>query len=171
MAHRLTGRAGTLAVAVAAVTAVAGCAGIPVDPDGTLDRARGGTLRVGVSAHEPWTVVAGGERSGVEVRLVEGFAADIAADIEWHDGGEEALMERLHAGGLDVVIGGLTQRSPWSSQAALTRPYVVVTSPTGSDEPHVMAVRLGENALQVALERHLQRREAEVAAELDGKRP
>lgn len=169
MAHLLAGRAGPLAVA--ALTAVAGCSGIPVDPDGTLDRARGGALRVGMSAHEPWTVVEGGERSGVEVRLVEGFAEAVDAEIEWHDGGEEALMERLHAGELDVVVGGLTERSPWSSHAGLTRPYVVVTSPSGGDEPHVMAVRLGENALQVALERHLQRHESEVAAELDGEPP
>ena len=171
MWSRLAGSAGLVAVAVAAVTAVAGCADIPADPEGTLERASGGVLRVGVSAHEPWTVVEGGNRSGVEVRLVEDFAAGFDADVEWHDGGEEALMERLHRGELDVVVGGLTEKPPWSSHAALTRPYVVVTSPAGGDEPHVMATRMGENALLVALERHLQQQEADVAEQLDGKRP
>jgi polar amino acid transport system substrate-binding protein len=157
-----------LAIALAAV--VAGC-GIPVDPDGTLERASGGVLRVGMSEHEPWTALDGGERSGVEVRLIEEFAAEWDAELVWHDGGEEALIGELHRGELDVVVGGLTEKSPWISHAALTRPYVVVTGPDGSPEPHVLAARMGENALLVALERFLLEREAELAAELDGEVP
>jgi hypothetical protein len=157
-----------LAVALTAV--VAGC-GIPVDPDGTLERASGGVLRVGMSQHEPWTVLEAEERSGVEVRLLEEFAAERDAELVWHDGGEEFLIGELHRGELDVVVGGLTERSPWVSHAALTRPYVVVTGPDGSPEPHVLAARMGENALLVALERFLLEREAELAAELDGERP
>ena len=161
-----------MAVVVAVmVVATSGCAGIPVDPEGSLERASGGVLRVGMSQHEPWTALDGGERSGVEVRLIEAFAAQWDADVEWHDGGEESLIDELHRGELDVVVGGLTEKSPWSSHAALTRPYVVVTSPTGSPEPHVMATRMGENALLVAVERFLLEHEAEVADELDGERP
>lgn len=159
------------AVIVAAVVAVAGCAGIPADPEGTLGRASGGTLRVGMSPEQPWTAVAGGERSGVEVGLIEDFAASIDAELEWRDGGEESLIEALHLGELDVVVGGLTAKSPWASQAALTRPYVVVTSPTGSPESHVMATRRGENALLVALEAHLYRHEAQVAEQVGGEQP
>jgi membrane-bound lytic murein transglycosylase MltF len=160
-----------LAVALAGLVAVAGCAAIPVDPEGTLERVSGGVLRVGMSQHEPWTALEDGERSGVEVRLIEEFAAERDADVEWRDGGEESLIGQLHRGELDVVVGGLTEKSPWSSHAALTRPYVVVTGPTGSPEPHVMAARMGENALLVALERFLLEREAEVADELGGERP
>ena len=160
-----------MAAVVAVVAATSGCAGIPVDPEGSLERASGGVLRVGMSQHEPWTALDGGERSGVEVRLIEAFAAEWDADVEWHDGGEESLIEELHRDELDVVVGGLTEKSPWSSHAALTRPYVVVTSPTGSPEPHVMATRMGENALLVAVERFLLEHEAEVAQELDGERP
>lgn len=161
----------TLVVALVGVMALAACAGIPVDPDGTLDRASGGILRVGMSDEPPWSAVDDGERVGVEVDLVEEFATGIDAVVEWHDGGEEALIGALDRGELDIVVGGLTDQSPWSSHAALTRPYVVVTGPTGSTEPHVMATRLGENALLVALERHLHEHEAEVAAQLDGERP
>lgn len=172
MAPRLfASRPRTAIVVMAILVAAAGCASIPVDPDGTLDRASGGRLRVGMAQQDPWTALDDGERSGVEVRLVEDFAAGIDAEVEWHDGGEEALVERLHSGDLDVVIAGLTKKSPWSSQAALTRPYVVVTSPTGSPEPHVMATRMGENALLVALEGYLHDHEAEVAAQLGGEEP
>jgi ABC-type amino acid transport substrate-binding protein len=160
-----------LAVAVAVLVAVPGCAAIPVDPEGTLERASGGVLRVGMSQHEPWTALDDGERSGVEVRLIEEFAAGRDADVEWQDGGEEFLIEQLHRGELDVVVGGLTEKTPWVDAAALTRPYVVVTGSDGSPEPHVMAARRGENALLVALERFLLEHEAAVADELDGERP
>jgi polar amino acid transport system substrate-binding protein len=160
-----------LAIALAALVAVSGCAAIPVDPEGTLERVSGGVLRVGMSEHEPWTARDGGGRSGVEVELVEEFAAGLDAEVEWHDGGEESLIEELHRGELDVVVGGLTEKSPWGSHAALTRPYVVVTGPTGSPEPHVMAARMGENALLVALERFLLGHEAEVAEQVDGEVP
>ncbi len=160
-----------LAVALAALLTLPSCAAIPADPEGTLERVSGGVLRVGMSQHEPWTALDDGERSGVEVRLIEEFAAERDADVEWHDGGEEALIGQLHRGELDVVVGGLTEKSPWVTQAALTRPYVVLTSPEGSPEPHVLAARMGENALLVALERFLLEHEAEVADELDGERP
>lgn len=81
------------------------------------------------------------------------------------------MIEALHLGELDVAVGGLTEKSPWSKQAALTRPYVVVTSPTGSPESHVMAARMGENALLVALERYLYEHEAEVAEQVGGVEP
>ena len=160
-----------LAVAFPAVVAETGCAAIPADPEGTLERATGGILRVGMSVHSPWTELENGQRAGVEVDLVEQFAEGIDAEIEWQDGGEEFLIGELEAGALDVVIGGLTEKSPWVDQAALTRPYVVVTSPSGSPEPHVMASRMGENALLVALERFLEDRETEVAELVDGEEP
>jgi polar amino acid transport system substrate-binding protein len=162
---------GALAVTVAVGVSAGACASIPVDPEGTLVRASGGVLRVGMSHQPPWTSLEDGERAGVEVRLVEDFAAGIDAEVEWLDGGEEALMRALDLGRLDVVVGGLTEQSPWADQAALTRPYVVVTAPDGAPEAHVMAARYGENALLVALERHLHEHEAEVAEELGGQRP
>ena len=166
MTPRMLARA--LSLAVAAVLGASGCASIPVDPDGTLERASGGVLRVGMSAQQPWTALEDGERTGVEVRLVEDFAEGIDAEIEWQDGGEGSLMQALELGRLDVVVGGLTETSPWLDVAALTRPYVEVTGPEGSPEGHVMAVRVGENALLVALERHLHEHEAEVADEVGG---
>ena len=70
----------TLVVALVGVMALAACAGIPVDPDGTLDRASGGILRVGMSDEPPWSAVDDGERVGVEVDLVEEFTRDRRAN-------------------------------------------------------------------------------------------
>lgn len=45
---------------------------------------------------------------------------------------------------------------------ALTRPYTSVESDEGETEDMVMGVRLGENALLVALERHLAQEHGEI---------
>lgn len=147
-----------LVAALLAATAVGtGCGvQIPADPDGTLERVRGGVLRVGVSPAPPWTSAGvGGEPDGVEISLVRDFADSIEADVEWEDGGEEHLVASMERGELDLVVGGVTAKTPWAKQAAVTRPYVTVTGPDGEPAEHVMLAPLGENAFLVALERFL----------------
>lgn len=130
---------------------------IPVDTHGTLQRISGATLRVGVSPNPPWTQAREGESpSGREVELILKFAAVHGAGVEWTEGGEETLMGRLDHGDLDIVIGGLTSKSPWSDKAALTQSDARSPAPTtGEVREHVMASRMGENALLFALESFL----------------
>ena len=68
---------------------VGGCA-IPTDPQGTLERARGGVLRVGMTEAHPWTRRDASRRSGVEVELVSRFAKQLGARVEWTDGSRES---------------------------------------------------------------------------------
>jgi polar amino acid transport system substrate-binding protein len=219
-----------ICIALALATLLGACH-IPEDPDGTLDRVEGGVMRVGVTESDPWVELeAGVPTGGVEVALARRFARDLDARIEWVDGREEELIGALKEGSLDLVIGGLTSKSRWKKDAALTRPYVetrtVVGVPPGSSAPddlegvqvaaelgseaealvdaetdaevravrdlgeargrpvaahdyvlddlgldagpelkeekHVMAVRLGENAFMVRLERFLLNREDEI---------
>src|SRR5215213_7741095 len=105
-----------------AALAAAGC-GIPGDPEGTLDRVQGGTLRAGITASEPWTTLEGGRAGGVEVELVEQFAHELGARVEWIDGSEAELIGALEVRELDLVVGGLTADTPWKSKAAITRSY------------------------------------------------
>jgi ABC-type amino acid transport substrate-binding protein len=149
-----------VAAAVVLVALLTGCASvtIPTDPDDTLTQVTGGTLRVGVSVNPPWTDFpdgTGSDPTGSEVTLVEEFARTLDAEVEWTAGSEEGLVGQLERGELDLVIGGLTAQAPWSEKAALTYRYTVVTGPDGSQELHVMAVPMGENAFLVALERFL----------------
>ena len=58
------------AVASVIVMVLAGC-GIPRDPEGTLERIRGGTIRAGISENPPWTELSGGQAGGIEPRLLE----------------------------------------------------------------------------------------------------
>src|SRR5829696_4777577 len=110
------------ALLVAFAVLVAGCGSvrIPADPDGTLDRVRGGVLRVGVSPHEPWTTVTAAEPGGIEPDLVRRWAAGLGARVAWTVGGEQPLVQAMERGELDLVIGGITADTPWSDQAATT---------------------------------------------------
>jgi polar amino acid transport system substrate-binding protein len=101
----------------------AGCE-YPRDPEGTLDRVRGGVMRVGVTHVDPWVKLDGATPSGVEVELLQRFADTLDAEIEWVEGSESDLMDALHGRQLDVVVAGLTRRSEWQRVAALTRPFV-----------------------------------------------
>ena len=227
------------AVFVLSALLVAGCQ-FPRDPEGTLNRVEGGTMRVGIAVNEPWVRVEAGNPGGVEVKLIEGFARKLDARIDWTEGSEESLMKALKEGQLDVVLAGLTSKSPYKKEASLTRPYikpelvigvppgatfeddlegVEVAVEAGSDagglverktdatlrrvqqigevrdkpaavedffledlgltrhgdrleqEKHVMAVRLGENAFLVELERYLLNADDEIDRLLAEERP
>ena len=121
-----------------AALALAGCE-YPRDPDGTLDRVEGGTLRVGFVVNEPWVQLPGDEPTGIEPDLVRGLAVELDARIDWTEGSEEELVGALEEGQLDIVIGGITDETLWQEKAAMTRPYVdtevaIGTSP-GSSYP------------------------------------
>jgi polar amino acid transport system substrate-binding protein len=130
-----------VAVALMAVAA-AGC-GIPRDPESTLDRVRGGTLRAGITASEPWTTLEDGRPGGVEVALVERFAQELGARVEWVDGSEADLIGALEVRELDLVVGGLTADTPWQTKAAITRSYattrIVVAVPASQPLPEDIA--------------------------------
>jgi polar amino acid transport system substrate-binding protein len=153
---------GSLAVVLLAVV-LSGCGmSIPADPDGTLDRVTGGTLRVGVSPSAPWTETEGaGDPGGSEAALAEEFADHLDAEVEWTEGGEADLVSALERGELDLVIGGFTDTTPWTSKSAMTQPYAESTDEEGTTAKHVMLAPMGENAFLVELERFLLEGEGE----------
>lgn len=160
-------RGNILVLLLVTLLALSGCGAYPADPEGTLDRVRGGTLRVGASLNGDWVAIqasgAGtvdrylrdGEVQGKEAELVRGFARQLGADIEWVAGTEQVLADELKHGGLDLVIGGLDDKTPWTSHAGLTRPYAESTDDRGNLHKHVMLVPLGENAFLLELDRYL----------------
>ena len=139
-AHRL--------FAALAASLIAGC-GLPLDADGTLDHVRGGTLRVGVSHHPPWTDVRNaGRPRGREILLVERLADDLGAEVEWQVSGETALMHELEERRVDLVIGGIEQKTAWKGKVGLTRPHA-----REGDRKIVLATPPGENGWLVRLDR------------------
>ncbi len=74
----------------------------------------------------------------------------------WTIGSEEDLVDGLERGGLDLAIGGMTERTPWSERVSVTRGYRGYRGvPSGHGEPVVILLPLGENRLQSALEQYL----------------
>lgn len=113
---------------------IAGC-GIPRDPEVTLERVTGGTMRVGITEADPFTILEGDEPTGgVEVLLVEEFAASIDAEIEWIPGSEEELFGALEVRELDLVVGGFTSTNPWSAKVTFTHPYLTTFATVGVPE-------------------------------------
>lgn len=147
-----------------AAGALSGCGtSFPADSQGTLERAQGGVLRVGISENAPYTTVsAGGTVGGREATLIRRYAEGIRAAVSWRPGGEGALAHAMSADLIDLAIGGLTSDSPHSSHIALTRPYTREVGPDGTERGVVMGVRPGENALMVDLELFLARAAGEI---------
>ena len=132
------------------VLAVAGALAcdLPRDPEGTLERARGGTLRVGAVEAPPYVARRGDEATGPEADLIRAFAERIGARIEWRWEPLDEHMRALEAFELDLVIAGLTTESPWAGSVGFTRPWR-----EEGDVRRAIAVAPGENATLVALER------------------
>lgn len=132
-----------------------GCGVVPRDSHDTLDRVRGGVLRVGVVHHPPWVVVEGARVAGLEPELIERWAGHHGARVAWRPGVEAELVEALHRRELDIVAAGFASDTPYKAKVALTQPYIAVEDRRGAAQRHVLAVMPGESALLLALDRFL----------------
>lgn len=153
--HR-TGRHRLLAACLGIVlVSLCGCTSLPVDPSGTLNEVRNGSLRVGVSPNGDFVDIQGKQPTGSEIKLVGSFADRIGSRPEWVIGGEEQLVKELKEGRLDMVVGGITDKTPWVEEVGVTRPYRTVLDSQGEEQKLVVLVPPGENAFLSELEYHL----------------
>jgi polar amino acid transport system substrate-binding protein len=121
-----------VALALIGASLASGSCQIPQDPGETLEQVRGGTMRVGVSEHDPWVKLEEGrEPGGVEAELVKRFARELDARIDWTTDTESELIDALHERQLDLVIAGLHTKLHWEKEVAFTRPYYTVQSVIG----------------------------------------
>lgn len=139
---------------------VLGCS-LPWDPENTLEHARGHVLRVGVSHNPPWTDIRSeSEPLGVEADMVRDIAKSLDADVEWIPGGEMDLMQKLEQFEIDLVIGGVTEDTPWKGRVGLTQPHTET-----KEASYVFAVPPGENGWIVFLDRERLRLKTEASSE------
>lgn len=103
----------------------AGCSRFPQDPHNSLNQVlASGVLRVGAITNPPWVTGAPpSQPGGVEAALITSFADDLGVRVEWRWGPADALFTALANYELDVVIGGITEASPWLTEVAFTVPY------------------------------------------------
>ena len=143
---------------MAVLPLLAGCgAQIPVDPEGTLEDVRSGTISVGVSPNADFVEVSNGPLQGSEIQIIQNFAENLDAEVEWTVGGEEQLVSALENGDLDLVAGGISSKTPWAEQVGMTRPYTTHVDVDGKESKIVMLVPPGENAFLFEVERFLDR--------------
>jgi hypothetical protein len=127
----------------ASAIGLAGCADLPKDPEGTLDRIRSERVfRVGI-------ISPGGDAAerGRQRLLIEGIANAAGARPELRSGASEELLHQLEEGAVDIVIGPLAQDSPWSKRVTLLPPLEpkAKSESKSAPKPHA-AARNGENA-------------------------
>ncbi len=96
----------------------------PKDAEDTLEKVRGHTLRVGFTRAEPWVYPSDTGAQGIEANIVTEFAKTLNAKIDWVEGTEEQLYRALRRNEIDILIGGITDKSPWKDQVGLTKPYL-----------------------------------------------
>ncbi|WP_203138834.1 hypothetical protein [Microbacterium sp. JZ31] len=157
--HRTAARCARAVTALALVAALTtGCGiRIPTDPDGTLDRVENGQLRAGASPDGDRVHVDGDDVGGPLPELVEQFAASVDAEVAWTVASEESLVTAIEEGELDLAVGGMTDRTPWTNRVAITRGF---TGLPGVDDkrPVVLLAPLGENRFVSELETFLDQR-------------
>jgi membrane-bound lytic murein transglycosylase MltF len=134
---------------------IGGCDAIPRDSAGTLERVRGGELRVGVAENPPWVRFEGSQVTGLEPDLIQEWAEKVGARVRFQRGSEADLVEALHRRELDVMAAGLDSKTPYAPRLAPTQPYVDVEDRHGKKKKHILAVSQGENALLLSLDRFL----------------
>ncbi len=141
-----------LAGALVLALSLGGCGlTVPTDPEGTLENIEGGTLHAGVSLDPGVVKWVDEEAVGPLADLVEGFASDHHAQVDWQFGSEETLVGDLEDGKIDIAVGAITSETPWASRAGVSRSFAGLT--IDGDEELVFLVPMGENRLLTELEK------------------
>lgn len=131
---------------------------IPRDIHGTFDRvSKEKVLRVGYSNNPPFIQIKENDTTGIEYRIVDAFSKEMGYKVEYTEGTEAVLMEKLEKYEIDIIIAGLNNKSPWKSKAGFTQPYATVN---GKD--YSLAVPPGENAFLVFVEQFLNRNKDQI---------
>ncbi len=97
---------------------------LPRDPEKSFEQLAARPLRVGLAEHPPFVMLRGGDPAGVEVALIEEFAAAAGTTVEWTTGTVEQLLPALEHFQLDLVAAGLTDATPWKKKIGMTRPWL-----------------------------------------------
>ncbi len=132
---------GALAAGLLALTV--GACGLPRDTEGTQERIqREGVLRAGLVRHEPWAYLRDGKPAGPEVEAVEQLAATLGARVAWTVAPESELVHGLKEHALDLVVGGVSAKSPWVKELGAGQPFLtsrlLVGAPQGQSVPETL---------------------------------
>jgi len=122
----------TIAAVLIGALAASGCSDFPKDNAETLKQLKAGReMKVGVAHNPPWTVVADGTIEGAEPGLVTQWAESLGTRARFITGPEDDLVEAVYKRELDVLVTGMTDKTPHSGKLALSQPYLEVKTNIG----------------------------------------
>jgi polar amino acid transport system substrate-binding protein len=130
---------------------LAGC-DLPHDPEETLETVQGRELKVGVLKF--------GENAEKDRPIIEGLAASLDAKLTYVEGDAHVLFEDLKRGHLHLVIGGVPESTPFGKELGLSKPVGPLHGAREA-EKRVLAVRPGENAFLLRVNRAIESAKAE----------
>lgn len=125
--------------ASALLLTLGGCANYPRDTEGTLERVRGGAMRVGVVA---------GEADPAYAALAGALARRTGARVERREGAAEPLLQELEKGRIDLVVGAFDRKTPWEARVTFSKPVT-----TWGEHEVKAATRNGEHAWAMEVDR------------------
>ena len=121
-----------IAAVLIGTVAASGCSDFPKDNAETLKQLKAGReMKVGVAHNPPWTVVAEGRIEGVEPALIAQWAQSLGTKARFITGPADDLVEGLYKRELDVLVMGMTDKTPHSGKLALSQPYLEVRTNIG----------------------------------------
>ncbi len=142
---------------VAALLCLAAC-DLPRDPNGTMNRVRGGTLVVGIVEGSSYASLGASEATGEDADLARRVADTFGAEPRWTRGTADQMVAALDDGAVDLAIGGIPRRAPWTTRVALTA-SIGGMNLGGERVERAFALPLGENRWMLEVNRVVRRRE------------
>jgi hypothetical protein len=94
--------------------------------------------------------------------IVERLATGIGSKVIYVDGDAHALFEDLKRGRIHLVIGGVPKSTPFAEELGLSKPVGPLHGAHEEDD-RVLAVRPGENAFLLRVNRAIAEADAEGA--------
>lgn len=136
---------GRIGLAIA-VLALAGCADIPRDPEGTEALVRKtGAIRIG------WTM--GAQPDPAVLVALGKLQSETGASIQSRVADGETLLSELEDGKLDLVYGRYAMDSPWAPKVHLGRALGLREEPAKTVAAPRFAMRNGENGWIMRVEK------------------
>jgi ABC-type amino acid transport substrate-binding protein len=96
----------------------------PKDAEKTLNKVSNGIIHVGFTNAAPWVYPSKTGAQGIEAAIVTNFAKTLHSKVEWIEGTEEQLYNALKRREIDILIGGITDKTPWKEEVGITKPYI-----------------------------------------------
>lgn len=118
---------------------------IPADPEKTTQKVQDATLKVGALT----------ELQDPDRRAVERIAQAFNADLQLLHDNPHHLFALLEDGDVQIVAGEIPEDTPFKASVALSDPVGSLTL-KGETKKQVLAIRRGENAFLIRVNRALQ---------------